>query len=196
MSKDPQKYRLYASERVFDNAPGVRHFRSMPEMEAFVAKVVGSEWWQENGGPREVKVFLGRRDSGKAKAYSRFSMWRGEMVMSPFITIPPSWAATDITLIHELAHTFVGNQHGHDQVYAKSYLDLLRMFAGSVAADKLQAAFDKQRVEYGNGSVKGTRRVEAEAARESLAAREAAEIKEEDLRAAKAFLSLLSKFSS
>lgn len=121
---------------------------------------------EERSRVEAVKVFLGRKDASKAKAYPRLSSWRGVTQTTPFVTMPPSWAATDVTLIHELAHICVGTREQHGPKYAACYLDMIRKFGGSVMHDMLRESFDDQRVEYGDGEVKSTRTVEREAARE------------------------------
>jgi putative metallohydrolase (TIGR04338 family) len=193
---DPQQYRLYNAERIFDDSNAVKHFRSLGEMTEFVNTIVKHEWWQERCDVKEVKVFLGRKDSNKAKAYSAGSMWRGVVQKVPFITIPPSWAATDVVVIHELAHICVGNKHRHNPVYAACYLDMLGKFSGSWMKKALQESFDENQVAYNVGAATATTRriVAQQVAKEK---QEQAK-KQEQLRKkaeAEAYLHMLSKYT-
>jgi putative metallohydrolase (TIGR04338 family) len=166
MSSDPQQYRVYDAERVFNNGVGVIMFRSLDDIQKFVDKIVASDWWKDRCDVEAVRVFLGRKDSGTAKSYPRFASWRGIVQTVPFITIPPTWAATDIVVIHELAHTCAGLKERHGPVFARCYLDMLATFSSRSNALKLQKSFDAERVEYGTGPIKTDRQVETEAAKQ------------------------------
>lgn len=189
---DPQKYRLYAAERIAfpRDVIGIQHFRSLAQMQAFADKVVASDLWQKQTDVEAVKVFLGRKDSSKARAYGRHSTWRGKTQSTPFITIPPTWAATTHIVLHELAH--IGTQgDGHGAKYAAFYLELVEKFISRTQSRKLRNAFDAQRVEYKEGPVRSTRQVEAACRRKDKEQEEQRAKRQE----ADAFLALLSRYT-
>ncbi len=166
---DPQKHRLYAAEQSVGSV-GIRHFRSLDDIRAFVDKVVNSEWWREHSRVRKVDVFLARKDSHTAKAYPALAAWRGEVQMNPFITLPPTWAATDFTIIHELAHAGWSDTEAHGPEYAARYIEMTRRFVGALVARDLQRAFDVNAVEYSGGKSvgTGTARASARATRDMM----------------------------
>jgi len=75
MMRDAQKSKLYSAEQVLRKHDV--HFRSMPQMETYIAKIIASEWWQERSKIAKIDVVLGRRDSGKAFYCSR-GTYRGK----------------------------------------------------------------------------------------------------------------------
>lgn len=154
MAKDPQQYRVYDAEAVFDDNVGVRLFRSLDEIRGFASKVIASDLWKSQCDVEDVKVFLGRKDSGTAKARPRYASFRGKIQDTPFIIIPPTWAASDITVLHELTHICVGLKEQHGPKFTQCYLDMIATFSSKYNARKLQDAFDREMVEYGSKTVK------------------------------------------
>lgn len=191
--KDPQKTRLYAAEHTvidtYNGTVGVQQFRSLQQMQSFVDRVTASDYWKSHSGPQRVSVFLGRKDSRFARSYSRFSSWYGKVQSDPFITIPPTWAASDAVLIHELAHQISDDAHG--PIFASRYLDLLRLFVSPAIATKMQKAFDDHSVSYQEGSQAVSKQKVRAAHASAMKTQERAAQQERD---ALSFLHLLSKY--
>lgn len=157
-ARDSQRAKLYAAEReAFGDAFRRLHGAGeLVDAERYVRRVTSSSTWlrlaTEHGQARapEVEVADGRG----------CRMARGG---SGYVTLP-RWARTEPVMLHELAHcltcaTFVvrdGAAGGyelqlgarHNWPFARAYLDLVSMFLGRDAADRLKASFWKHHVKF------------------------------------------------
>ena len=161
---DKQQLRLYAAEQVIRD--GARQFRSLEKAQVYVDKIVASDWWKDRSSVTEVKVFLGRKDSRTARAYRAGRRWRGMVQPCPFITIPPSWAATSAVILHELAHVITEGGESHGPEFCHSFLAIVREHMGVVAERKLKASMENHSVCFTVGdSTKSNKEVASKEAR-------------------------------
>ena len=145
--RDNQKSKVYAAEQSMrDDSPYL--FRSMDKMQAFVDKVTASDFWRARTDKQYVEVVLGRRDSGKARAYIDGGKWHSQVKKHPFITLPPNWANNRMVVIHELAH-ILGDHYDHGEGFCADYIELVRRFESNTKARKLTEAFAEAGVKVG-----------------------------------------------
>lgn len=133
--RDNQKGKLYAAEAVLSKRPV--HFRSLKQVQSYVDKIVGSGWWSDRSDVTHVAVVLGRKDSSKAVCYPPGHAWRGKRMPGWFLTLPPTWATTHATVLHELAHVLTPRD-GHGPGYCEAYVEIVKNFMGQYSAGLLE----------------------------------------------------------
>lgn len=144
--RDIQRNRVYSVEHSIFKPERQTYFRNLESVQKFINEVISSDYWVAKGGATKVDVFLGRRDSGTARAYAKGSRWRGKLMHNPFITLPPSWAVTKSVIVHELAHCLVGAGEKHGARFCAAYIDLCYQFVGGIEARKLAKGFEENNV--------------------------------------------------
>lgn len=164
---DRQRQRVYQSESVLSNAGRV--FRSVDQMQRYVDRIVESDWWKERSKVEEVFVFLGRKDSSTAYAHPAGSYWYGVQQDCPFITIPPTWAARDTIILHELAHIMVPSVEAHGPAFCTAFIELVTKFMGTLRGRQLRESMDEHGVTHEIGKkVLTTNQIKAAARRVEL----------------------------
>ena len=88
-------------------------------------EIVSSTWWP---GP-PVTPRAARRDAGSSS--SRSGTARADVVIRI-----AAGQATRATVAHELAHALAGVRRGHDEVYRRAYLDVIRVLTNLNPSDR------------------------------------------------------------
>lgn len=131
LDRDWQRNKVYTAERL------VRVGRAMswPDTLRFVAKVLNSAKFQRRWGRWGVEVRDGR-GRVKAAAYG-----------SRYITLP-GWARTEDVVLHELAHILCPGWEQHGRLFARTYLELVKLFMGKDQHDRLRDSFREHGVRF------------------------------------------------
>ncbi|HEX2186984.1 MAG TPA: hypothetical protein VHN78_15925 [Chloroflexota bacterium] len=138
-ARDGQRARLYRAEAA---VPEGRRLPEVADVQRYVDRVVGSDWWQAKApGWTQIQVKDGR---GRRRAGS----WTGE----PVISLPRKLRVERIVL-HELAHQLTDQiagpaAAGHGWQYAAIYLALVRHFLGPAAAQALLEGYRAEGVRW------------------------------------------------
>ncbi len=135
MTADTQRSKVYRAEDVL-NGKG-RKFTSIEEMQAYVDHACGLVFVKTNWtrAHRGIKVVQGRAGTrAYATGFNTISM--------------PTWAWTEDTLLHEMAHHFAGLSAHHDYRFAGTVLKLVKHFMGKEHHDALRASYKKHGVRY------------------------------------------------
>ena len=126
--------RIYKAEDMADHRYWGR-LRSATAAQRLVDEIVSSRWWKNRSRIREVTLVYYEKGLGNALAFGRWIHLYGED------------ALTTGVLLHEMAHHLAGLHHGHDAVFARAYLELVRKWKSPRHAKRLQREFDAHRVE-------------------------------------------------
>ena len=138
--KDTQKQKLYNAEVVLHRFDVF--FKNTLDLDAYVNRIVSSEWWHERKGPPKVKAIVSRRDSRRADARKN-GYYGGTSHGCPIIKLPGSWAVCQSVILHEMAHLITPDAvQDHGPEYARNYLDIVREFKGDLTARKLEESLD------------------------------------------------------
>ncbi len=92
---------------------------------ALADRVVASAWWP---GPT-VRVRVARSDA-------RSSSSRSGSAIDGVVVRVAAGQATPATVAHELAHALAGVQRGHDAVFRRAYLDVVRVLTNLDPVDR------------------------------------------------------------
>jgi putative metallohydrolase (TIGR04338 family) len=137
-ARDTQRKKVYTAEWAIDDSD--RKFESVPEIQAFVDKLMTEAWARRRFGNLKIEVRDGR---GRSRA--------GGSAEGRWITLP-KWARRDLTICHELAHA-VGKQHdkeaAHGPDFARRLLELVTHVMGEEAGARLRERFVAARVKVG-----------------------------------------------
>ena len=131
--RDSQRARLYRAEGEVD--PG-RRLPTVERMQAWVDALVATDWFVARWGTRcfEVRPGFGHR---RATADAN-----GVLQM-------PKWARSELVLLHEVAHCLTPvTLASHGPEYAGILLALARRGMGPGTAQRLEDAFDRERVRW------------------------------------------------
>lgn len=105
--------------------------KTVAEVEAYVAKVIGSAWFKKRyRSVRRIDVHDGRRHT-RAVAYQPWGR--------PAFIAMPRWSRSEWVILHEISHIAAGNAHGHDWKFCETYLALVQHFLGKEKAEGLKA---------------------------------------------------------
>lgn len=175
--RDTQRQKVYDAEgAAFGYAPGHsvlatpfkgygRSNLTLPQAEAFVAKVTGSAWFERHYGPRwRIVVKDGR-------GHRRATSTGGRLGTIQL----PTWARMDWVILHEVAHNVTTHRLGDDAAwhgwqFAGTYLALVQHYLGADAAKALKAEFRRKKVRWTEPRSRTLSPEQAEAARARLAA--------------------------
>lgn len=124
---DPDHTALYAAEVAAFDGTDLEELRPFEDIEGALRSIVGGSWWP--GG--RVSVERARVDA--ASSATRCSV-DGQGVKA---TIRLSaLQMTVATAAHELAHALAGASCGHDDVYRRAYLDVVRVITNLDSTDR------------------------------------------------------------
>lgn len=143
--RDFQQSKVYRAERVIDVGSTAREpeFPTVADCERFVAKVLGSRTFVRRwGNGRRIAIEDGR---GRRSACA----W-GDSIAASVISLP-RWARTRASILHEIAHTIVHD--GHGPLFARTYLELVRLFIGPMEANALRKSFQHNRVRVASPAI-------------------------------------------
>lgn len=146
--RDSQKGRLYSAEyksRIFRD--GIQ-FQDINEMQAYTDDLVASEEFRKLFG--HLPALTVNRIKGEIGSYATLN--------SHIIGIADNMR-NEYTLLHEIAHHITWNKPSyiknkkqlHGAWFAYTLLQLVRLKMGGDAADKLEAAFDHEKVKWREG---------------------------------------------
>lgn len=137
----PDTAAVYAAEDAAAEAAGLRRYRRFAELEAHVAAVVTSDWWDQRfpGAPHEVHVTRRSRNATHSVAVTDDHAPDGAVIA---IVDGRHWSAH--VALHELAHLATGYDADHGPAFRAALIALWRREAGITAAvelvEKLRAA--------------------------------------------------------
>jgi len=132
--RDSQRSKVYSAERGLREPP----FNTMQETQAFVDSVCKTKYWCNLGGlPTTATDGRGRRTA--------CGYYGGEICL-------PKWSRQRIIILHELAHTVIGDAPWHGREFARTLLALVNRFMGKGAAAKLREAFKENHVHWKAGA--------------------------------------------
>lgn len=129
--RDWQRTKVYGAERaVRRGAP-----MSWADTLRFVAKVLNSATFQRRWGRWDLEVLDGRgRSSAAAFGNSTITL--------------PKWARTKDVILHELAHAICPNWEQHGRLFARTFLELVKLYMGKPEHDRLRDAFREAGVRF------------------------------------------------
>ncbi len=135
--RDSQRTKLYSAE---DGVEWGQAFASVEATQAFVDKIVQSEYWDRfDHAPRVLIVRDGR---GRRHACMRRSYYGGEICM-------PKWSRSPLIVLHELAHALGSESEAfHGSEFAKRYSNLVGYYMSLDSKAELISAFDHHGVKY------------------------------------------------
>ena len=118
-----------------------REWTTVPQVQAFVDRVVGSAWWKKRSSIRRIVVKDGR---GSSWARASRSDWFGV----PEVSIP-KWARSRRVVLHELSHHLTPwEAEAHGAQFASNLIDLVRRFMSAEDADRLVESFRVAKVKH------------------------------------------------
>jgi len=131
LDRDWQRTKVYSAERVVRRGAPMSYADTL----RFVAKVLNSATFQRRWGVRTLEVRDGRGRT-RAAAYG-----------SSYITLP-DWARTRDVVLHEIAHTLCPSWEQHGRLFARTFLELTRLFQGKAEHDALRDSFRERGVRF------------------------------------------------
>lgn len=139
--RDSQRSKLYRAESTPPAMQG-GEMPTVPEVQAFVDKVMGSAWAAKRWPRMSKRQVLVKDGRGRRRACGSFS----------YIKLP-CWTRTKRVILHELAHSITLRLHrstvaAHGREYAGVLVALVGRWMGEETARQLKAAFRKARVKY------------------------------------------------
>lgn len=170
--KDMQANRLYTAERESVRGKGKNFaYGDVKAVQEYVDRLTHSEWFGRRWGGMSIRV----EHSHRAR-WARGGRWA--------IYLPGGrWAWTEDVILHELAHSVIGNTiglsrvQGHGREFAAIFVDLVQHKMGKAHADALKASFRKHKVKFTKPRPKRVLTPEQKAALvERLAAARAAKV--------------------
>lgn len=164
--RDSQRGKVYDSERWLHAA---HPEMSWDEVEAYVAKVLGSAYVQRKYPTAKMRIRFVKGRGGGMAMNNWFDRDNWQHHYGPVVSLGV-WGRRRSVILHELAHHFAGLSHQHDWRFCEVYLDLVRHFLGQAAHDRLKAEFKARRVRFR----KPVKRTMTPEQREAAAARLAA----------------------
>lgn len=131
---------VYAAELAAFDGTDLEETVPFEAVQALISRVVDGDWWP--GG--QVEVRRARVDAGSST--TRCAVDGGDRRSTISLSGPQMTVAT---AAHELGHALAGSQRGHDAVYRRAYLDVVRVITnldttdrrGDLHVDQLAAAF-------------------------------------------------------
>lgn len=140
--RDTQRKKLYLAEDSLRHHPANDKLPTVPEMQAFVDKLLAEAWSRRRFGNANVEVHDGR---GRSRAGGSRKTWRGPA----WITMP-TWSRSKLIVCHELAHALAGeNEAAHGPEFTRRYLELVEHVLSDGAARMLRERFVQARVKVG-----------------------------------------------
>lgn len=132
---DPESLVVYAAEDAAAAEVGVRRFATFAALEAFVERVVCSDWWDQTFPTAPVDVVVSRRS--RSATFSAAVLFPGEA--AELVIMDGQWSLE--VILHELAHVAAGGPAGHGPVFRRALVELWRREAGIVASTELTRQF-------------------------------------------------------
>jgi putative metallohydrolase (TIGR04338 family) len=130
---------LYAAEHDTIDRAGLR-WRRLPEAQAYVDGLIGSDWFFERW-PHFVRGVVERRGAGSSWSTCQ-ALDRGAPDGSPSegVILVADGALTQAVVLHELAHLLLPPDRGHDAAFVETLLTLVRHEMGFFAFAEYQQA--------------------------------------------------------
>jgi len=121
---------------------GIEKLGSMKSAKDYILDVITDPAITKRYNFPEIKLVTGRgaRGNGGAIAYDVLR-GTGDIVNLRMI-IQPRFLFNNI-LLHEIAHLIVGVEHGHDEVFQKTYLKLIRWKMGATVYHALKSEMNQ-----------------------------------------------------
>lgn len=136
--RDSQKSKLYKAEKVLVERSA--RLDTVPEMRAWVEKIVRSRWMKSRyPGVEKINVLDGR---GRRRGMGVRQMHGGYIAM-------PSWTRCEYYILHEITHVLTStNAPSHGRLFCRNYLALIERWMGKEAARDLRESFREHRVKW------------------------------------------------
>lgn len=132
--RDSQRQKVYNAEGTAVGHLG-RALPTVPEMQAYVDKLLGEAWARRRWGARRVTVKDGRGHRNATGGYGDVQM--------------PLWSRNERYLLHEVAHNVAGGAHWHDESFTRVCLELYAHVFGADAGKAYREACRKYHVRIG-----------------------------------------------
>lgn len=130
--RDSQRSKVYTAESILGRG---RVFANIGEVQRYVDKLVGSDWWRDRGwGRRPITVI--ERAAHARRSVAFYDSRRIEM---------STRMLDEATVLHELAH-IVTMENGHGPAFVASFMLLVRKRMGLDAYRTLRVSFRMSRV--------------------------------------------------
>jgi len=137
--RDYQRSKVYRAQGCL---LGSKRFEDLQVVQAYCDKIINSQAWKARW-PNKNMVLL-KDGRGTRTAWGR-NGFQGRIELNL-----PKWARTERTIIHELAHGVTPtSEPAHGHVFCGIYLEMVGLFIGKDAAEKLRQGFVKYGVDYG-----------------------------------------------
>ena len=131
---DSERAAVYAAEASAFLGTDLETLIGVPAAIGAVANVLATEWWP---GP-EVVGRAARADAGSSSARSVSDR---DGLVTIRLAVPQ---ATLATVAHELAHALAGVEQGHDSVFRRAYLDVVRVTTNLRTSDRRRDLHEAQ----------------------------------------------------
>jgi hypothetical protein len=119
---------VYACELAAFDGTDLEAVRPVAEIAELIGRVTTTSWWP---GPT-VRVEAARRGASSSGTHGPVG-GGGSM---PVTVRVAHGQATAATAAHELAHALAGVGHGHDPLYRRAYLDVIRVITNIDPTDR------------------------------------------------------------
>lgn len=123
----PDHTALYAAELAAFDGTDLEETRPFELIEALIRRVVDGPWW--SGGV----VIVERARIDAASSATRCTIDEQGERATIKLSVPQMTVAT---AGHELAHALAGASRGHDSVYRRAYLDVVRVMTNLDSTDR------------------------------------------------------------
>lgn len=124
---EPDHAALYAAELAAFDGTDLEQVQSFAKIQSILQRVLAGSWWP--AGHVEVR----RARSDAASSSTRCAPGRAGTGATISLAAPQLTVAT---AAHELAHVLAGPAHGHDPVYRRAYLDVVRVMTNVDPTDR------------------------------------------------------------
>jgi putative metallohydrolase (TIGR04338 family) len=142
-ARDSQRQRLYNAERTFgDFYRRANNLQTVGDITKWVEAIIRKRWFVELFRINAVTIRPGTRNRVFARGGARGT--------TAVLTLP-TWARTEMIVLHELAHACTpasSVRAGHGVEYAGTYILLIEKVLGKEKADELRDAFRKGNVDW------------------------------------------------
>jgi hypothetical protein len=121
---------VYAAEEVAFGGTTLEEPRPFAELRKRADAITAGDWWRRAGGP-PTDVIAARTSARSSSARHA----------DRALVLLAAGQLDEATLAHELAHVLAGVDHGHDERFRATHLDVVAVLAGSRHAAALTASY-------------------------------------------------------
>ena len=139
--RDNQRSKIYKAEQAVDHGES---FESIQQVNEYCDKILTNQWFNKQFPHRKFKKFRISDGRGRRTACGSLS---GKMKF-------PKWSRTELTILHEVAHTVTNEKPAHGVQFAKNLLFLVYEFMGAKKHIELMESYKKHKVDFGVKRIK------------------------------------------